>query len=76
MEGWELLGLYLMAAVARRGEEDLCEQNLNEGNFLDLYTLSYNLISPSLMSLLESSLICHFAKINMSLSSGKLFEVL
>lgn len=75
MEGWELLGLYLMAAVARRGE-DLCEQNLNEGNFLDLYTLSYNLISPSLMSLLESSLICHFAKINMSLSSGKLFEVL
>ena len=75
MERWELLGLYLVAAVAGREEEDLCEQNLNKGNFLDLYTLSYTLISPSLMSLLESSLIYHFAKINLSLSSEKLFEV-
>lgn len=70
-----MLDLYLVVAVARRGEENLCEQNLNKGNFLDLYTLSYTLISPSLMSLLESSLIYHFAKINLSLSSDKLFEV-
>lgn len=70
-EVWWKGGNCQWAAVAKGREEDPCVQNLNKANFLDLYTLTYTLLSPLLMPLLESCLISHFAKI--SLSSGKLF---
>lgn len=44
MGGWGLLGLsaasQLVAAAARRGEDEPREQNFNKGDFLDLYTLN------------------------------------